>query len=150
MIKIYEKRSDLKIDPVVLSDHDNVIKWQHFPRYWPFVREIHLSPVKSPQKCQWRGALMFSLICAWISVWVNNREACDLRRHRVYYDVTVMIVRPNELCFVVLYKLLTQFMVIRWGFAITQSVFTHHYLQRIQRISNRVQNRTAILQVTSH
>ena len=21
--------------------HDGVIKWKHFPRYWPFVREIH-------------------------------------------------------------------------------------------------------------
>ena len=40
---------------------------------------------------QWRGALMFSLICAWIKGWVNNREAGDLRRHRTHYDVIVMI-----------------------------------------------------------
>ena len=33
---------------------------------------------------------MFSLIGAWINGWVNNREAGDLRRHRVHYDVTVM------------------------------------------------------------
>ena len=39
--------------------HDDVIKWKHFPRYWPFVRGIHQSPVNSPQKGQWRGALMF-------------------------------------------------------------------------------------------
>ena len=44
--------------------HDDVIKWKHFPRYWPFVRGIHRSPVNSPDKGQWRGALMFSLICA--------------------------------------------------------------------------------------
>ena len=44
--------------------HDDVIKWKHFPRYWPFVRGIHRSPVNSPHKGQWRGALMFSLICA--------------------------------------------------------------------------------------
>ena len=25
--------------------HDDVIKWKHFPRYWPFVRGIHRSPV---------------------------------------------------------------------------------------------------------
>ena len=37
---------------------------EHFPRYWPFVRGIHRSPVNSPHKGQWRGALMFSLICA--------------------------------------------------------------------------------------
>ena len=69
--------------------HD-VIKWKHFPRYWPFERGIHRSPVNSPHKGQWRGALIFSLICAWLNGWVNNREAGDLRRHRAYYDVIVM------------------------------------------------------------
>ena len=38
----------------------------------------------------WRGALLFSLICAWMNGWVNNREAGDLRRHRAHYDVIVM------------------------------------------------------------
>ena len=33
---------------------------------------------------------MFSLICAWINAWVNNREAGDLRRHRSHYGVMVM------------------------------------------------------------
>ena len=47
-------------------------------------------PVNSPHKGQWRWALMFSLICAWINGWVNNREAGDLRRYRVHYDVIVM------------------------------------------------------------
>ena len=42
--------------------HDGVIKWKLFPRYWPFVQGIHLSPVNSPHKDQWRGALMFSSI----------------------------------------------------------------------------------------
>ena len=39
--------------------HDDVIKWKHFSRYWPFVRGIHRSPVDSPNKGQWRRALMF-------------------------------------------------------------------------------------------
>ena len=60
--------------------YDDVIKWKHFPRYWPFVRGIHRFPVNSPHKGQWRGALMFSLIFVWINDWVNNREAGDLRR----------------------------------------------------------------------
>ena len=47
--------------------HDDVIKWKHFPRNWPFLRGI---PVNSPHKGQWRGALMFSLICVWIYGWV--------------------------------------------------------------------------------
>ena len=71
--------------------HDDVIKWKHFPRYWPFVRGIHRSPVNSPHKGQWRGALMFSLICVWINRWVNIREAGDLRRQRVHLDVSVMV-----------------------------------------------------------
>ena len=43
-----------------------------------------------PHKGQWRGALMFSFICACINGWVNNREAGDLRSHRAHYDVIVM------------------------------------------------------------
>ena len=70
--------------------HDDVIKWKHFPRYWPFVQGIHRSPVNSPHKDQWRGAVMFSLICTRINGWVNNGEAGDWRRHRAHYDVTVM------------------------------------------------------------
>ena len=70
--------------------HDDVIKWKHFPRYWPFVRWIHRSPANSSHKSQWRGALMFSFICAWINGWVNNDEAGDLRRHSAHYDVTVL------------------------------------------------------------
>ena len=74
--------------PVIF--HDDVIKWKHFTRNWPFVRGIHRSPVNSPHKGQWCGALMFSLICVWITDWVNNREAGDLRRYRAHHDVTVM------------------------------------------------------------
>ena len=75
--------------------HDDVIKWKHFPRYWPFVQGIHRSPVNSPHKGQWRGALMFSLICVCINGWVNNREAGDLKRHRAHYHVIVMHVSQN-------------------------------------------------------
>ena len=71
--------------------HDEVIKWKHFPSYWPFVRGIHRSPVNSPHKGQWRGTLMFSLICAWINGWVNSGDTGDWRRHRAHYDVTVMM-----------------------------------------------------------
>ena len=48
-------------------------------------------PVNSPHKGQWRGALMFTLICTRINDWVNNREAGDLRRHLDHYDVIVMV-----------------------------------------------------------
>ena len=46
----------------IFVSHDDVIKWKHFPRYWPFVRGIH----------RWRGALMFSL--TWTNAWVNNLD----------------------------------------------------------------------------
>ena len=72
--------------PQVYFTHDDVIKWKHFPRYWPFVRGIH----RFPHKGQWRGVLMFSLIYVSINGWENDREAGDLRRYRSHYDVIVM------------------------------------------------------------
>ena len=85
---------ELRVWPEMVYDHerrrckhhDDVMKWKQFPHYWPFVRKIHRSPLNSPHKGQWREALMFSLICAWINGWVNNREADDLRRHHAQYD----------------------------------------------------------------
>ena len=47
-------------------------------------------PVNFPHKGQWRGGLKFSLICARINDWVNNREAGNLRRHHGHYDISVM------------------------------------------------------------
>ena len=80
-------------DVACVYHHDDFIKWKNFPcyAYWPFVRGIHRPPVNSPHKGQWRGALLFSFICAWMKCWVNNREAGDLRRHRAHYDVTIML-----------------------------------------------------------
>ena len=73
------------------------------------MRGIHRSPVNSPHKGQWRGALMFSLICVWINGWVNNREVGDLRRYRASYDVTVMRVLLGlrvikKLCFAEVFR----------------------------------------------
>ena len=75
----------------IILRHDDVIKWKHFPRYWPFVHGIHRSPVNSPHKGQWRGALIFSLICVWINNWVNDREAGDSWRYCAHYDVIIMM-----------------------------------------------------------
>ena len=87
------------LTPGICFNHDDVIKWKNFPLYWPFVRGIHRTPVNSPHKGQWRGALMFSFICAWMNGSVNSREAGDLRRHRAYYDVievqwSILATRP--------------------------------------------------------
>ena len=69
--------------------HDDVIKWKHFPRCWPSVRIIHRSPVNSPHKSQWRGALMFSLIICALNkrlskqswVWWFETPSRSLWRH---------------------------------------------------------------------
>ena len=91
--------------------HDNVIKRKHFPRYWSFVRGIHLSPLKSPHKGRWRGALIFSLICVWINGRVNNREAGDLRRYRARYDVSVIILTNCLWCLNTIYKRLRKYSI---------------------------------------
>ena len=59
----------IRLEP---STHDDVINWKHFPRYGPFVRGIHRSPVNSPHKGQWGGALMFSLIWTYLNGWAKH------------------------------------------------------------------------------
>ena len=81
-----------------------------FPCYWPFVRGNHRSLVTSSYKGQWRGALIFSLICARINGWVNNREAGDLKCNHAHYDVTVMLK-------------VTAYYRIAWLFSITQPMY---------------------------
>ena len=71
------------------NEYYDIIKWRKFPRYWSFVQGIN-SPVNSPHQSQRRGALMFSLISVWTNVWVNNRDAGDLRRHCAHHDASVI------------------------------------------------------------
>ena len=85
----------------LLPEGWNSAWWRH--RCWSFVPGIHWSPVNSPHKSQWRGALLFSLICAWINGWANNCKAGDLRCSCAHYDVTVMLLRVGILiCFILL------------------------------------------------
>ena len=76
--------------PIYVRAHDDVIAWKHFPHYWSFLRGNHRSPVV-PSQSQWRGALMFSLICSWTNGWANNRDDRSFRCHCTHYDVTVML-----------------------------------------------------------
>ena len=66
--------------------------WRHqmetFSALLALCAGIDRSPVNSPHKGQWRGALKFFLMGAWIHGWVNNREDADLRRHHAHHDVT--------------------------------------------------------------
>ena len=80
----------LLLQLVIAWSHDDVIKRRHFLRYCPFLMRIPRWPADSLHRGQWHGAVIFSLICASINSWANNRDVGDLRRHRVYYDVAVM------------------------------------------------------------
>ena len=86
----WESRSCLVL-LVLMWFHDDVIKWKHFPRYWPFVQGIHRSPASDAE-------LWYFLWSALerSNVWVNNRDAGDLRRHRAHYDVTVKCKRYGQ------------------------------------------------------
>ena len=97
----YKNREPLRLNTVLRNDyahdihfivfcsgpfywfHDDVIKWKHFPRHWPFVRGIHRWPVNFPRK----GNVFFDL---HLNSWANHRDAGSSRRHRIHYDVTVM------------------------------------------------------------
>ena len=70
--------------------HDDVIKWKHFPRYWPFVRGIHRSPGNSPHKKP-EARNFYALFDLRLHKRESkNGEAGDLWHHRAHYDVSVM------------------------------------------------------------
>ena len=54
--------------------HDDAIKWKHFPRCWPFVRGNHRSPINSPHKGQWRGALIVFFALMVSLTWALNKR----------------------------------------------------------------------------
>ena len=87
------------------QSHDEVIKWKHFPCYWPFIWGVHQSPVNSPHKGQWCGALMgFFYLCLnkWLSklsgVWLSVVPLSSLWHHR-----NVAVTKPNTSCEILLY-----------------------------------------------
>ena len=94
-LNLFEEKLSL-ISLLYLLSHVHKSWWRH--QMGPFSALLALCvgnspvPVNFPHHGQWRGALMFSLICVWINDWVNNCEAGDLRRHRAHYDVNVMTI----------------------------------------------------------
>ena len=51
-------------------EHDDVIKWKHFPRYWLFMRGIHQSVVNSITKASDAELWWFLWSAPWINNWV--------------------------------------------------------------------------------
>ena len=80
--------------------HNTIIsRWRHKMEVFSALLahcEVN-SPVNgvfpSQLKVQWRGALMFSLVCAWTYGWADHRYVGDLRFYHVNYDVTVMFTK---------------------------------------------------------
>ena len=88
------------------------------------VRGIRRSPVNSPHKGQWRGALIFSLICVWINGWVNNRKAGDMSGYRAHYDVSVMVFQKTDYS-VFSYAELQFYLEITWRMICRKHEFTN-------------------------
>ena len=84
---ICEQVANCSRDGNTTGKHDDVIKWKCLPRFWPFVRGIHRSPVNSPYKGQWRGGLLNKRL---------SKQSRDLKRHRTHYDVSVMVVTIHK------------------------------------------------------
>ena len=63
-----ESMPGMAVTGIRAQRHDDIIKWKHFPRYWPFVRGIHRSLVNYPHKGQWRRTSILSLFCDWTKI----------------------------------------------------------------------------------
>ena len=68
--------------------HDDIIKWKHIPRHWPFVRGIHWSPTDSPHKGQWSRAFdvlfdlcLNKLLSKYSKHWLFETPSRSLWRH---------------------------------------------------------------------
>ena len=82
--------------------HDDVIKWKHFSRYWPFVREVHRPPVNFPhtQRPVTRNFEVFFDLClnkrlseqSW--GWWFETPSRPLWRH---CDVLIVIINGENL-----------------------------------------------------
>ena len=101
------KRGTCWMCGLLFLSHDDVVKWKHCSRYWPFVRGIQRSPVNYPHKGQLLGALTFYLIWAlnkrlskhsWS--WWFETPLYSLWRHcndhfDYYYCLCLMYARDN-------------------------------------------------------
>ena len=80
-----------KYDP----KHDDVIKSEHFPRYWPFVRGIHRSST-NPQRPVTRTFDVF-FVCFFICAWTNQSLMVEQTIEiPVISDAIALIVTPLQ------------------------------------------------------
>ena len=72
------------------NNHDDIIKWKYFPRYWTFLGESIGTGGFPSQKPVTRSSDVF-FDMRLNKNWANNWQAGDLKRHRAHYDVIIMI-----------------------------------------------------------
>ena len=63
--------------------HDDVIKWKHVPRYWPFVRGFHRSPVPRSFDVSLDLRLNKQLSRQWCGWWFETPSRPSLRHCNV-------------------------------------------------------------------
>ena len=78
----------LPICDVMQSLHDDIIKWKHFSRYWPFRAGNSPVPGEFPAQRPVTWSFDFSLICVSVNAWVKQScgwwfemPSCSLWRH---------------------------------------------------------------------
>ena len=120
--------------------HDGVIKWKYFPCDCPFVRRIHRSPVNSPHKGQWRGALVFFYVRQnkelgeqWWGWWFETPSHPLWRHCNVVTKIIVVYGKPN----IILYLLIQQHLP-------DKCKFTRSLLKNIIGITRRVYGHLSI------
>ena len=118
--------------------YDEVIKWKHFPRYRPFVRENQQSLVNFPHKGQWGGTLTMFLDLRlnkrlskhWWGWWFET-PLCPLWRHCNENGCNGIISMQ------VIYTLQSRqmrFMASQiLNLSTTQSIFAHQLVTRIHK-----------------
>ena len=81
--------------PRIPGLHDDVIKWKHFPRHWPFVRWIHRSPVKSRHMPTDAECWCLPFICAMNKRLSKQSWGWWFETNRTHYDIIVMLTRDR-------------------------------------------------------
>ena len=72
------------------SNHDDVIKWKHFPRYWSFAWGIdRTAPVNYPHKGPATRSFDVFFDLRLTDGWVNNLNVGDLRPHCAQCNVSI-------------------------------------------------------------
>ena len=96
----------IQISVLINATHDDVINWEHFPRYWPFVRGTHRSSVNSPQRPVTRSFDVFfdlskQLSIQWWGWWFETLSRPLWRHRNEKYKLVFMISHHCGSCWLI-------------------------------------------------